>query len=279
VLDRLGEGAMGEVYKARLRNSRDIAVLKVVRTGLATQGDTAAQLLGEMKALAHLSHPNVIRTFGAYASNNKHFFAMEYLEGTDLGRLVQQSGPLPCGQACDYIRQAAMGLEHAHEHCLVHRDIKPANLLLTLAREATSKPNSGAVVKIIDWGVADRRIPTKEGELTDSKVRKEIVGTADYLAPEQAETPAAASIRADIYSLGCTLYHLLTGQPPFPGGSLLQKLVKHQQAQPRPISELRSDVPASLAAIAAKMMAKRPEERYRTPSAVAAALAPYCRGE
>jgi serine/threonine-protein kinase len=286
VLDRIGEGATGEVYKARLQNSRQTAVLKVVRAEFMANPETARQFLGEVKALSQLNHPNVIRTFGAYRAGADHFFAMEYLEGTDLAKLVQQSGPLPVRQACEYVRQAALGLEHAHEHCLVHRDIKPANLLLTLptasdggAPPGGTRPAStpGAVIKVIDWGLSTRRLPAGAQAATDSRRPGEMVGTIDYLAPEQADDPRAAGIQADIYSLGCVLYHLLTGQPPFPGGSLLQKLLRHKQEEPRPVTEFRPDVPDGLAVVLRKMTAKRAEGRYRTPAAAAAALAPFCR--
>ena len=284
VLDRLGEGGMGEVFKARPANGQEVVVLKVVRPDLLADEAITQQFMWEIQALSRLSHPNVIKTIGAYRAAGQHFFTMEYIEGTDLARLVQQSGPLPVAQACEYVRQAALGLEHAHEHCLVHRDIKPANLLLTLppaTREpvdvGTSAPAPKALIKIIDWGLADRRLPAGYRASTDAPLpRSELVGTADYLAPEQAQNAEKAGIQADIYSLGCTLYHLLTGQVPFPGGSLMQKLLKHQQAEPAPVGGLRPDVPAGVVGVLHKMMAKKPENRYRTPAMVAAALAPFC---
>jgi WD40 repeat protein len=285
VLDRLGEGGMGEVLKARVQNGKQIVVLKVIRPDLLRNQAVTQQFLAEMQALSRLSHPNVIRTFGACQVNGRHFFAMEFIEGTDLGRLVQHSGPLPLGQACEYIRQAALGLEHAHEHCLVHRDIKPANLLLTLTagQRARGVPGAnlsarspGAIIKIIDWGLADRRLPQGYDSGTTPVPRNEMVGTADYLAPEQARDSTSANIQSDIYSLGCTLYHLLAGHPPFPGGSLMQKLLKHQQTEPKSIREIRPDVPEGLAIILQKMMAKEPAYRYRTPAMVAVALATFC---
>jgi WD40 repeat protein len=284
ILDRLGEGGMGEVFKARPIGRQGVAVLKVVRPDLLSNESIVAQFHAEIEALSRLSHPNVIRTFGAYQARGCHFFTMEYIEGTDLGKLVEQSGPLPVGQACDYIRQAALGLEHAHEHCLIHRDIKPANLLLTLPKAALndddagltpSSRTSGAVVKVIDWGLADRRLPKGHHTPTAALANSEMVGTADYLAPEQAQDASSTSIQADIYSLGCTLYHLLAGHPPFPGGSLMQKLMKHRTAEPQPIQEIRADLPAGLAAVVQKMMAKQSADRYRTPAMVAAALAPF----
>jgi serine/threonine-protein kinase len=285
VIDLLGEGGMGEVFKARRIGSRDIVVLKVIRPDLMADQAIAKQFLWEIQALSHLSHPNIIKTFGAFKADDRHFYTMEFIEGTDLAKLLQQSGPLPVWQACSYIRQAALGLEHAHEHCLIHRDIKPANLLLTLpssqdgpqfSQHGRSTMIRGAVVKIIDWGLADLRPPAGHQNSASFLPEGEMVGTADYLAPEQARDSRAASIQSDIYSLGCTLYHLLAGQPPFPGGSLMQKLFKHQQSEPKPIQEIRTDVPTAVLPILQKMMAKKTSDRFRTPAMVAAALAPFC---
>src|SRR5204862_1141524 len=189
------------------------------------------------------------------------------VEGIDLYRLVQQFGPLPVEQARDYVRQAALGLEHAHEHCLIHRDIKPANLFLTFPPnkapgEPEAAPVQGALIKILDWGLAGLRLPKGRQLSADRLPREQNVGTADYISPEQALNSVAADIRTDIYSLGCTLYHLLAGMPPFPGKSVMQKLLKHQKEDPVPIQTLRPDVPDSLALIVKKMMSKRPEERY-----------------
>jgi WD40 repeat protein len=288
VLDRLGEGGMGEVFKARLRGGKEIVVLKLIRPDLLSNPGITQQFLAEIQALSRLSHPNVIRMFGACQVNGRHFFGMEFIEGTDLGRLVQQSGPLPVAQACEYIRQAALGLEHAHEHCLVHRDIKPSNLLLTLTTGQRSRSSSaigltarspGAVIKIIDWGLADRKLPQGHQTPISPVPSGEMVGTADYLAPEQARDATSANIQSDIYSLGCTLYHLLAGHPPFPGGSLVQKLLQHQQSEPQSIRQIRPEVPEGLAAVLQKMMAKQITDRYRTPAMTAVALTPFCQSD
>ncbi|MBV9125842.1 MAG: protein kinase [Planctomycetes bacterium] len=287
LLDRLGEGGMGAVFKAKRQDLDQVVALKVVRPDLVSHTPTAEQFLGEIRALARLSHPNIIRTFGGYQVGNRHFYVMEFLEGTDLAKLVQQSGPLPVAQACEYIRQAALGLEHAHEHCLVHRDIKPANLLLTLPQGRLDRgmvlgtvrgsSEKKAVIKIIDWGLASLRLPAGHQPAGTPPEREEMVGTADYLAPEQALDARTTTIQADIYSLGCTLYHLLAGRPPFSGRSVVQLILKHQQEKPPSVQSLRPEVPAALAAILQKMMNKRPEDRFGTPAAVAAALAPFCR--
>lgn len=273
VLDRLGEGANGEVFKARPVGSRLTVVIKMLRPELTADPEAVRHFVAEIQVLSRLAHPHVIRTFGAGQAGGRHFFAMEHLEGTDLGRLVQRSGPLPVGAACEYMRQAALGLEHAHERCLIHRDIKPANILLTVPAGAEGGP--AAVVKIIDWGLATLRPPGRE---VTGRARGpgDLVGTADYVAPEQIGDTAVAGIQADVYSLGCTLYHLLVGQPPFPGGSLYQKLMSHRTANPRPLRATRRDVPEALVAVVRKMMAKQPSDRYSTPAAAAAALAPFC---
>src|SRR5439155_10727028 len=182
-----------------------------------------------------------------------------------LDQLVKQAGPLPVARACHYIRQAALGLQHAYEHGLIHRDIKPSNLLVDRA----------GTVKILDLGLA-RFFHDKTDDLTQRHEHGPM-GTTDYMAPEQAEASHAVDTRADVYALGCTLYHLLTGQVPFPGGTLLQKLRRHQDTEPRPAETLRPDLPGGLASVLRRMMAKRPEHRYQTPGEVGEALANWAK--
>src|SRR5262245_3112310 len=212
---------------------------------------------------------------------------MEYIEGTDLGKVVQLSGALPINEACDYIRQVASGLQYAHTLGLVHRDVKPANLYLihppgfdVPSPGVTWKRPADSVIKIIDWGLARLQEPGGQGDPSEPcPVKKEegmLIGTADYIAPEQARDPRLVDIRADIYSLGCTFYYLLTGQPPFPGSSLMQKLMSHQQEEPTPVQQLRPEVPYELAVVLAKMLAKQPEERYQIPLGVSVPLRRFC---
>jgi WD40 repeat protein len=191
---------------------------------------------------------------------------MEYAEGTDLHNLVQKSGPLPVAQACNYIRQAALGLQHAHERGLVHRDIKPANPQVTA---------QGTVVKILDLGLA--RAP-EGGDRPGAGLTQAgtIMGTPDYIAPEQIADPRRVDIRADVYSLGCTFYFLLAGRPPIPTGTWEEKLVSHGKVEPQPIEQIRPDVSPAVGAILRKMMAKRLDDRYPTPLAVADALTVFC---
>jgi hypothetical protein len=194
---------------------------------------------------------------------------MEYVEGTDLDRLVKQAGPLAIEKACAYLRQAALGLQHAHERGLVHRDVKPANLLLS----------GKEVVKVLDLGLARVHQAMTESRFSRGLTAEgTILGTPDYMAPEQLEDPHQVDIRADIYSLGCALYYLLSGQVPFPNCALFQKLLKIQQAEPTPIETLRPDVPASLAMVLRRMMAKDRDSRYQTPGEVAQALASIGQG-
>ncbi|MBI1915133.1 MAG: serine/threonine protein kinase [Planctomycetes bacterium] len=286
IRDRLGEGGVSEVYKAwDVRKNRHVA-LKVLRQDLRCEPDAVRQFERELQAVTRLAHPNIVRTFDADRVGNTHYFAMECVEGTDLGKVVQLSGPLPVADACDCIRQVASGLQYAHTMGLVHRDIKPANLFLITppgydkpAPGITWKRPADPVIKILDWGLA-RLQGVAEGPDAVSAGTEEgmLVGTADYIAPEQARDPRLVDIRADIYSLGCTFYYLLTGQPPFPGSSLMQKILQHQQAEPPPICSLRPDVPEEVAMILHKMVAKQPEARYQIPLAVSVPLRRFCQG-
>jgi serine/threonine-protein kinase len=267
LLEPLGEGGMGTVYKARHQRLDRIDALKVIRKNLLTNPKAVERFQREARAAARLSHPNVITVYDANESGDVHYLAMEYIVGTDLAKLVKQAGPLPAAQACDYVRQGALGLQHAHERGLIHRDIKPSNLLLT---------QDGSTVKLLDLGLARLQSATPEDttnhSLTDTGA---VVGTPDYIAPEQARNSREVDIRADIYSLGCSLYYLLTAKIPFPGETLTEKLIKHQLEEPEPLPQVRPDVPAEVAAVVRRMMNKRPEDRYQTPAQVAGALAPF----
>jgi serine/threonine-protein kinase len=279
VLDRLGQGGQSMVFKARHSEFQWVVALKVIRPGLLVNMEARNQFLQEMEAMARLNHPNIVQFCDADQAADTYYCAMEFVEGTDLGKIVGLSGPLPVAKACDYIRQTALGLQHAHENNLVHRDIKPVNLLLTtLAPEQRHAAPPESLIKILDWGLASLRPPgTALAGGRPEHLTKCIIGTADYLSPEQAKNAHAVDIRADIYSLGCASFFLLAARPPFPGGSLMQKLLRHQNEQPPGLDALRPDVPPALAAIVRRMMAKRPEDRYQTPAAVAMALTPFGR--
>ncbi|MGE3807868.1 MAG: serine/threonine protein kinase, partial [Gemmataceae bacterium] len=223
ILDLLGEGAVSMVFKAFDTRRKCVAALKTIKEEHLNNMEALGRFKREMRVIASLNHPNIVHAFDVDMDNPRHYFAMEYVEGTDLGKLVKFGGPIMLYTACDYIRQAALGLQHGHEHGLVHRDIKPGNLLLTKAN----------IIKLLDMGMARLR-PAAPGQESLNRLTMEgmMIGTPDYLAPEQARNPHGADIRADIYSLGCTFYYLLTGEPPFPGRTVWEKLLNHQQQRP-----------------------------------------------
>jgi WD40 repeat protein/predicted Ser/Thr protein kinase len=263
VVGLLGKGGMGAVYKAEHRLMQRTVALKVVGRHLLEKPAAVERFLLEVKAAARLAHPNIVTAHDAEQAGDVHFLVMEYVEGTSLADVLAERGPLPVGEACSYVRQAALGLQHAFEQGMVHRDIKPHNLMLTPQRR----------VKILDFGLARFVSENAPGEgLTAPGIA---MGTPDYIAPEQASDSHRADIRADLYSLGCTLYHLLTGRVPFPTGTPFQKMVAHQQRPPAPAAELRRDLPPGLVAVLDRLLAKDPAGRYQTPADVAAALAPF----
>jgi serine/threonine-protein kinase len=275
ILEPLGEGGMGQIFKGRHPGLDRLAAIKVLRRELVIDTEIAQRFLREIKLASQLpKHPNLVHAFDAGMVTGTYYLAMEYCEGIDLDRLVQQVGPLPVPQACDYLRQAALGLQHAHEHGLVHRDIKPGNLLVTPPPGKTS--GEPGTVKVLDLGLARLQGKgTGPGQtiLTLTFDGTMTMGTVDYMAPEQALDLHHADIRADIYSLGCTFYYLLTGKPPFGGGPLAVKLMRHQQAEPPDLKIWRPDVPPGLIPIVRRMLAKKPADRYQTPGALAKAVA------
>ncbi len=264
VVAAIGSGGMGTVYRAEHRLMDRPVALKVIRGDLLGNEALVERFRREVKSAARLvSHPNIVAAYDAEQAGETHMLVMEFVEGTDLARLVDRRGPLPVGEACEYVRQAALGLQHAFEDGMVHRDIKPQNLMRT---------NRGQI-KILDFGLA--RFASEVG--TDAGMTAEgmVLGSADYIAPEQIDDPHAADIRADIYSLGCTLYFLLAGRPPFPDRSLIQKLMAHREKTARPLAEIRGDVPPGLARAVGRMMARDPSRRFQSPDDVARALAPF----
>jgi WD40 repeat protein/serine/threonine protein kinase len=265
--ERLGEGGMGQVFKARHSKLGRIVALKIIRKDRLQNAEALRRFHRETQAAAQLSHPNVVLAYDADRIGDSHFIAMEYVDGIDLSRLVKEQGPLPVEQACEYIRQGALGLQHAFERGLVHRDIKPGNLLL--AREPGK--DGAPVVKLLDLGLARVNFPDTDDANTLT-CEGEVVGTPDFLAPEQARNAHRADIRADVYSLGCTLFFLLTGRAPFAGGTLTEKLLKHHWDAPPPIESVRPGVSPHISAVIARALAKRPEDRFQTPAELATAL-------
>ena len=262
VLERLGGGGMGEVYKARHRRLDKLVALKLLPVGSRHALDHAARFLREMKTIGGLDHVNVVEAHDAGEQSGVVYLVMKLVEGVDLSKLVRQRGPLPVAEACELARQAALGLQYLHERGLVHRDIKPSNLMRT----------PDGVVKILDLGLARWRVEAADGEqLTEAG---QIMGTPDFLAPEQARSAADADIRADLYGLGATLFYLLTGRAPFAHRQgIYEKLEASRAEKPPDVRSLRPEVPAALAALLDRLLAKRPEDRPRTPKEVAAALA------
>jgi len=264
---------MGQVFKAMQERLDRIVALKVIRQD---RQDTEAvrRFQREARAAAKLSHPNIVIVHDFDQVGDNCFIAMEYVEGTDLYHLVKEQGPLPPPQACDYTRQVALGLQHAHERGLVHRDIKPANLLVAGIQidPSTKAPVdlTPGVVKILDMGMALLHGVDKDSMhgMPDGG----LMGTPDYMAPEQALDFRQVDIRADLYSLGCTFYYMLTGRPPFDEYPLMRKMMMHQQGTVRPVWELRSTIPPELDVVVQKLLAKKPEDRYQTPAALADAL-------
>ncbi|UUO06948.1 protein kinase [Blastopirellula sp. J2-11] len=265
ILRRLGQGGMGVVYQAEHRLMERPVALKVIHGRLLSNEIAVERFRLEVKAAARLSHRNIVVAYDAEQAGNLHFLVMEYLDGVSLTEIVERRGPLSLLHACNFVLQAAHGLQHAFERGMVHRDIKPHNLLRT----------SRGIIKILDFGLArfaTETEPSGDGGLTEDFAT---LGTPDYIAPEQAHDSKRADIRSDIYSLGCTLYYLLAGQVPFPKGTALDKVIAHSERQPTPLADLRSDLPDEVVQIVERMMAKDPAARFQTPAAVVAALRPY----
>jgi serine/threonine protein kinase len=269
IVRELGRGGMGVVYLARNRLMDRLEVLKVMNKALVGQPAAVDRFLQEIRSAGRLSHHNVAMAHSAHQLGDLLVLAMEYVEGEDLARVVRARGPLPIQQACYCTHQTATALQRGYELGLVHRDIKPGNVLL-------SKQGKRQVVKVIDFGLAKAKseVTTEEG-LTGTN---QMMGTPGFTAPEQLRDARNADTRSDIYSLGCMLYCLLAGKPPFQGASAYAVLLAQQAGEVRPIQEVRPDVPDELAAIVARMMARNPAERFAQPGEVEAALLPFVKG-
>jgi serine/threonine protein kinase len=263
LLERLGAGGMGEVYRARHRRLGKFVALKAMRETRLAPADAVARFRRETEAVGQLDHPHLVEAHDAGEQDGIVYLVLKLIDGVDLHRLVKQQGPLPVAEACELVRQAALGLQYLHERGLVHRDLKPSNLMRT----------PSGTVKVLDLGLARLRSAGSADDLTSPNV---MMGTPDYLAPEQADNAAGVDIRADLYSLGATLFYLLTGKPPFAHHSeILAKLKAHGAETPADVRSLRSDVPEGVAGLVARLLAKRPEQRFATPQELADALTPW----
>ncbi len=268
LIEKLGEGGMGAVYRAKhLRLGREVALKALSPVHLRDQ-KAIARFDREMRAVGAVDHPNVVRAMDAREIGGTRFLVMEYVDGMELSDVVRHVGPLAVADAAEIIRQAAAGLQAAHEHGLVHRDIKPSNLMVT----------RHGCVKLCDLGLARFAMDMGDEEVTGTG---QAMGTPDYMAPEQVTDSRRVDIRADIYSLGCTFYKLLTGFAPFTGPeyrTAVQKLMAHSDKTPRPVGLIRKDVHPELAAVIDRMMAKSPKKRYATPAEVVDALSHFSMG-
>jgi serine/threonine protein kinase len=267
ILGLIGKGGMGDVYKARHRMMKRTVALKVIKQELVRNHEAVDRFHREVTTAAQLTHANIVTSHDAEQAGDVHYLVMEYVDGVDLANMVKQRGALPIAEACAYIRQAAIGLQHAHEQGMVHRDIKPHNLMVA----------DDGTVKILDFGLAslapealsDGQTVESSSDLTAAGA---IMGTPDFISPEQAEDARSADIRSDIYSLGSTLYYLLSGYPPFHDGSVLSKLKNLATEEPTALESLRDDLPDDLTALVARMTAKRPDDRFQSPQEVAEVL-------
>ena len=265
LIQLLGRGGMGSVFLASHVVMHRKVALKSIPARIAQNPDALERFLAEARTIAALDHPNIVRAYSVDNEGKRYYLVMEYVDGMDLQRAVEAYGPLDVEACVDYIRQAADGLAHAHKRNMIHCDIKPSNLIVT---------ELDGTVKILDMGLA-RLVHDKPGGTESGSAENPVLGSVDYLAPEQALASPDFNHRADIYSLGCTLYFLLTGHPPFPTGTLAQKIVKHQTQEPADVTRERPDVSANLAVICRKMMAKNPADRYQTAAEVRDVLAAW----
>jgi hypothetical protein len=259
----LGCGGMSEVYLAEHEVLGCQVAVKVLQSRLGNDVEAVRRFRQSVQILARLRpHPHIAAALHASDHEGCLYLTMEYVDGSDLRAFVRQSGPLSVAQACDYIRQAALGLEYAHQHGIVHRDIKPSNLMLT----------QDGRIKILDLGLARRTGPALLDADASQTGAGVVIGTLDYIAPEQGEDAGQADSRSDLYSLGCTFYYLLTGRAPFDRHSPLKKLLAHIQEDPEPIQQVRPDVPPAVATVVHRLLAKRPEDRYSSAGALIEAL-------
>lgn len=259
LIEYVGGGGMGHVYRATDKALGRTVALKVLSPEQVAEAGTLLRFRNEARSAARLNHENIVHVYYAGEEEGVSFIAFEFIEGTNIRQLVEQKGPLTLAEAISYTLQIADALAYASRQNVVHRDIKPSNVLVT--------PDGRA--KLIDMGLARLQGPGQADDLTASGVT---LGTFDYISPEQARDPRNADVRSDIYSLGCTLFFMLSGRPPFPEGTVLQKLLQHQGDEPPDVRQFRPDLPEELSRVLRRMMAKSPQQRYQDPAKLMEAL-------
>jgi serine/threonine protein kinase len=266
VQERVGKGRMAGVYRAVHTTGTTVAI-KVLPPSKARDPQVLARFQREARLALRLKHPNIVRTFQTGQANNLHFLVMEHLEGEPLDRVLKRRGPLPAGEAARLCHQVLLGLQHLHEQKLIHRDVEPANLMLV-----GGQPDStlDATVKILDIGTG--REMFEDGGGSELTTDADMLGTPEYMSPEQARDPRTVEIRSDVYSVGCVLYHALAGQPPFNDANRVRLLIRVATEPARPVTALEPNVPDGLEQILTRMLAKDPAQRYSTPARAAAAL-------
>lgn len=282
ILERLGKGRMAGVYRARHEKGAIVAI-KVLPPSKARDPDLLQRFHREARLAMKLKHPNVVRTFDVGKSQSTHeedpvyYLVMEHLEGETLEDLLKRKKKFSPPEAVGLIYQALLGLQHIHENGLIHRDLKPANMMLAQVKGKDGKPTGQVTVKILDLGLS-RTFAEESGDLQESTANSAltqegiVLGTPDYMSPEQARNARAADIRSDIYGLGCVLFHLLSGEPPFPDTNIISQMIRHSTETPRRLKELNPEVADGLQQVIDWMMAKDPAKRYPTPGRAAKAL-------
>lgn len=278
ILDRIGKGQMGGgVYKA-VHNFGQLVALKILPASRARNPHTLGRFQREARLLTQLDHPNVVRAFQVGESGNVHFIVMEYLEGETLADVLERRKRLTWAETLRLMVQVLDGLQHLHERRMVHRDLKPANIMLVPA-PAQGKPDTTleATVKVLDVGLGRELFDDLPDGQTDTQLTQEgsVLGTPDYLAPEQAKDARNADIRADIYSLGCVMYQCIAGRTPFPEPNIMAQMLKHATEKAAPLSTFAPDLPSGFQQVLDKFLAKSPDSRYQTPGEAAAALKPF----
>jgi len=277
IQDRIGKGQSAGVYKAKHPSGQIVAV-KVLPGSKAKEDKALNRFRREGRLLTHLNHPNVVRAYHIAQDGAVWFIAMEFIDGETLEELLARRKKLSVPEAVRLVQQVLAGLQHLHERRMIHRDLKPANIMLTAASGADTMQST---VKILDIGIGRAVFDDDDPETQDIQLTAEgaILGTPDYLAPEQARDARTADIRSDLYSLGCVLFHLIAGRPPFQERNVMATMVKHATEAPAPLASVAAGVPAGLQAVFDKLTAKKPADRYADPAEAEDALSPFLPGD